>query len=53
LVEESLKPIDQLPIENLEAALAIPAKEPEQILVGKSNQNVLETILQEKITSRK
>jgi len=53
IVEESLRPIDQLPIENLEAALAIPAKEPEQILVGKSNQNVLETILQEKITSKK
>ena len=53
LVEESLKPIDQLPIENLEAALSIPVKEPQQILVGKSNQNVLETILQEKIISKK
>ena len=53
LVEESLKPIDQLPIENLEAALIIPANEPQQILVGKSSQNVLETILQEKITPKK
>lgn len=53
VVEESLKPIDQLPIENLEVALPIPAQEPQQILVGKSNQNVLETILQENITLNK
>ena len=53
LVKESLKPINQLPIENLEAALVITTNEPKQIIVGKSNQNVLETILQEKIISKK
>ena len=53
VMEESLKPIDELPIENLEAALSIPAQEPQQILVGKSNQNVLETILQENIMTKK
>ena len=53
LVEESLEPIEQLPIENLEAALLIQTKEPQQIIVGKSHQNVLRTILEEKIDTGK